>query len=145
VTWTDWYYKNRDGFNESRRKQYEENPAKREAARLAAKEYRARRKAGLEISREMTRSQNGKQVVVHSSGAVADQIGCSRQMLVNWEERGWIPPTSFPDSHRLYTGAQKDLIELLSTRVNQAKRHGPRGIESRIIDTVIFVHQHWSD
>lgn len=142
--WNSWYHKNSGDFNEARRKNYASDPEKQQKARVAAKAYRARVKSGHSVSRTLTREVSGKPVEVLSSGVIADDIGCSRQMLINWEKRGWIPQPTFSDKHRLYTTDQADLIKTLALRVRQAKRLGTKGLESRLKSTVEFIHSNWS-
>ena len=142
--WKDWYDKRRDDFNESRRQQYAEDKDKRAKAREQAREYRARRKSGHVVERELTRTLNGETVRVFSSGEIADDLECSRQMLVNWEKRGWLPPPIFPDTHRLYTEHQVGLIHYLWGRVKAAKRAGNRKLDERLQPAIKEVAENWS-
>lgn len=106
-----WYREHRDDYNEERRRRYKADPEVREKARARAQEYREQIRAGKSIERTLYRNINGARTEVYTTGQVAEYIGCSSQMLRNWEtKRKWIPPSTFPDKHRLYTMEQVELI-----------------------------------
>jgi len=114
-----WYGENREDYNALRRKRYAENKDSREKARARAAAYRA---GDHDISdRQLTRELNGKVVDVFSTGQVADAMGRTPQMLRNWENADMIPPSSFPDKHRLYTKAQMRMIVSLENIIGMNK------------------------
>lgn len=143
-----WYRQHRDEYSDERKRRYRTDKKRRDKARKAAASYRKARKKGHAISRTLHRDVNGVQVEVFSTGMVADESGCSSQALRNWETKGYIPPSIFPDRHRLYTRHQVELIKLL---VN-AMTVGDYGLRTRklsvaqqsIIDsTVEYIHKTW--
>ena len=117
-----WYGDNRDDYNALRRERYAANKDARVKARERAGNYRAQRQVGgREIERVLTRELNGKVVRVYSTGEVADAMGRTPQMLRNWEQAGMIPPSSFPDTHRLYTRTQLRMIVALEGIIGMNK------------------------
>ena len=116
-----WYGENRDEYNELRRERYAYDKGARDKATERAAIYRAERAAGRQIERKVTREYDGKTVVVLSTGQVAALLQRTPQMLRNWERDGLIPPSVFPDTHRLYTKRQ---ARLLVTLLNSVKRSG---------------------
>jgi hypothetical protein len=120
-----WYHNHADEYNEARRKKYASDDGARERARQRAREYRARRRNGAEpLSNEpLFRFVNkdgpcpygeGVRIPVYTTGQVAAYINSTPQMLRNWERKGWIPASSFPDKHRLYTKNQAFMIVSLA-------------------------------
>lgn len=117
-----WYGENREDYNALRRARYANNKEARERARERAAEYRAQRQVcGREIERVLTRELGGKVIRVYSTGEVADAMGRTPQMLRNWENADMIPPSSFPDKHRLYTKAQMRMIVSLENIIGENK------------------------
>ena len=113
-----WYGDNRDDYNALRRERYAASKNAREKARLRAARYRSE---DHEIERSLTRELNGKTVDVFSTGQVAEAMGRTPQMLRNWENADMIPPSSFPDKHRLYTKAQMRMIVSLESIIGYNK------------------------
>ena len=113
-----WYGENREDYNALRRQRYKENKASRDKARERAARYRSE---AHKIERTLTRELNGKQVEVFSTGQVAEAMGRTPQMLRNWENANMIPPSSFPDKHRLYTKAQMRMIVSLENIIGMNK------------------------
>jgi hypothetical protein len=113
-----WYSENAEDYNALRRKRYAENKEARDKARERARRYRSE---GHTIERTLTRELNGKTVEVFSTGQVAEAMGRTPQMLRNWENANLIPPSSFPDKHRLYTKAQMRMIVSLENIIGMNK------------------------
>ena len=113
-----WYGENREDYNALRRERYAANKESREKARLRAARYRSE---DHDIERALTRVLNGKTVDVFSTGQVAEAMGRTPQMLRNWENADMIPPSSFPDKHRLYTKAQMRMIVSLEGIIGHNK------------------------
>jgi hypothetical protein len=111
-----WYDENREDYNALRRQRYATDKETRAKARDRAATYRGQVRAGKRsIERELTRELNGKTVRVYSTGEVAEAMGRTPQMLRNWENAELIPPSSFPDKHRLYTRSQMRMIVALES------------------------------
>lgn len=119
-TFRRWYENHREEFNEKRRQAYAKTPVRKAVSRERAEKYRAARRQGLSIERSLTRLVDGQPVRVFTTGELADLLGCSAQMIRNWEAKGWIPTTLFPDSHRLYMKHQVMLITSLYNRLSAA-------------------------
>jgi hypothetical protein len=113
-----WYHENREDYNALRRQRYRDNKEAREKARARAARYRSEEHT---IERTLTRELNGKTVEVFSTGQVAEAMGRTPQMLRNWENSNLIPPSSFPDKHRLYTKAQMRMIVSLESIIGSNK------------------------
>ena len=107
-----WYDENREDYNALRRQRYKDNKEARDKARARAARYRSEKHT---IERELTRELNGRTVRVYSTGEVAEAMGRTPQMLRNWENAELIPPSSFPDKHRLYTRSQMRMIVALES------------------------------
>lgn len=103
-----------------RRIQYAQSKKLREQARVRARKYRARRRADPSITRKLYRTVDGKRCRVFTTGQVANYLGSSPQMIRNWEDRGWIPPSVFPDKHRLYMQHQVKLLQTLRDSLRDA-------------------------
>lgn len=110
-----WYGENRDDYNALRRQRYAEDKEARKKARERAARYR---NAKPPIERTLTRELNGKVVEVFSTGQVAEAMGRTPQMLRNWENADMIPPSSFPDKHRLYTKRQVRMLVSLESIIS---------------------------
>lgn len=108
-----WYAKHKTEHNEKRRTAYANTPVLRKEARERAAQYRQSRRDGKTVERSLVRVVNGSAVRVYTTGEVADHLGCSAQMIRNWESRGWIPAPVLPDSHRLYFKHQVEMIRRL--------------------------------
>ncbi len=113
-----WYGENREDYNALRRQRYKNNKEARDKARNRAARYRSEDHT---IERTLTRELNGKTVEVFSTGQVAEAMGRTPQMLRNWENANLIPPSSFPDKHRLYTKAQMRMIVSLENIIGTNK------------------------
>jgi DNA-binding transcriptional regulator YiaG len=106
ATFTDsfrqWYGRNAETYNETRKERYANDPDFREAAIKQAARYREKAKAeGI-----VPEPRNG----LYSSAAVAAFLGVSTQTLRNWEARGVIPKATFGKKQRQYTRTQMHLI-----------------------------------
>ena len=132
-----WYANHREEFNALRREKYAKSIDSRKKARVRAARYRQGKREGITIDRELYRTVAGKSLRVYTTGQVAEQLECSAQMIRNWEARGWIPNSVFPDSHRLYLKHQVALISKLNTKMANRKANSRA---SRIE----IVHQ-WQD
>jgi len=113
-----WYGENREDYNALRRERYAANTEARDKARKRAARYRSEDHT---IERTLTRALNGKTVEVFSTGQVAEAMGRTPQMLRNWENADMLPPSSFPDKHRLYTKAQMRMIVSLESIIGMNK------------------------
>lgn len=132
-----WYHNHADEYNAARREKYASDPSVRHKATLRAKAYRDKRKDGLAIERTIMREVEGEMVVVFTSGLVADLLECTPQMLRNWEKRGWIPPSVFPDQHRLYMKHQVALIKSLKDLIgSNSVRSIPKEIIKGCVETI---------
>lgn len=141
-TWNDWYSKNKDALNHSRRKAYHESPQHSSAVRGAARKYREERKNGRKIERKYTRQLDGVTVQVFGSMHVAEKLGITAQTIVTWERKGLIPKSVFPDAHRMYTAKQVKLIGALVKLfdgVPSRKRSTLKGLPK----TVKRIHDQW--
>jgi hypothetical protein len=108
---SNWYDNNREAYNELRRQRYAKNKDVRDKACQRAARYR---KESPIIERKLYRVVKGKKVEVFSTGQVAEMIGRTPQVLRNWERAALIPPSIFPDKHRLYTKPQVAMLVSLA-------------------------------
>lgn len=143
-----WYHGHSEEYNDLRRQRYAEDKEVREKARQRAREYRNRRRKGASISSDpVWRYVNGsgacdyghgRRIRVWSTGQIAEIIGATPQMLRNWERKGWIPDSIFPDKHRLYTGEQVNLIVEFAGFMKQyrAKPSKYKGQLAELIDNI---------
>ena len=98
-----WYHGHSESYNEERRDKYANDKEVRAKARERARKYRERRRQGEGMSdAPLWRYVNGKgaceygqgeRIPVWSTGQIAEAIGCTPQMLRNWEKKGWLPPS----------------------------------------------------
>ena len=130
-----WYGDNRDEYNALRRARYANNPSAREKARLRASSYRESINTGMQVVRKVTREYEGKNVIVLSTGQVAEMLDRTPQMLRNWERDGLIPKTVFPDTHRYYTKRQARLLVTLLNSVKRSGGWGTNAVRARIKHT----------
>ena len=92
------------------------------------------------IGRILTREVNGKEVEVFSTGQVAAILERTPQMLRNWERAGLVPPSVFPDNHRLYTKAQvRKLVSLASI----IKENGGTWTSPKVRIKVRSIRKNW--
>jgi hypothetical protein len=140
-----WYARHREEYAALRKQRYASDPARRKKAREAAAHYREKRRKGLKVERILTRELNGTRVKVFTSGYVADQLKCSQQVLRNWEERGWVPPSVFPDVHRLYTLHQLELLHMLASTLRSGEYglRATKGDEAGLKGLIEFIHMMW--
>jgi len=109
-----WYRENAEEHNKARRERYAENEELRLKAQANARAVReSLKQRGGAVVRELYREVNGKHVRVYSTGEVAHRLGCSAQLVRNWDASGDIPPPSFPGKHRVYTYKQVRAMSLL--------------------------------
>lgn len=120
-TFKTWYDEHGEDLNASRRDKYANDPDTQKKARESAADYRDRRASGEKIETVRTRVVKGKTVEVFTSGYVADRVGVSSQSIVNWSQRGWIPPCLFNEKHRLYTKHQIAQIRRIARSTRDAK------------------------
>ena len=141
-----WYARHRDEYSALRKKRYRSDPERRAKARKAAALYRKKRAKGLPVQRTLTRMLNGKPVEVFTTGYIADRVSVSTPVVRSWHERGYLPPTLFPESrHRLYTARQVELIRLLADTLKTHNRVGvSRATKSKVLSEVVSViHKTW--
>ena len=98
-----WYDRNRQAFNDKRRKRYRQDPEARLIAQQSAAAYRTRPRGDEEPERREG---------LWTTTGVAYQLGISAQTLRNWEARGLIPVASYGVKHRLYSTGQVELLAL---------------------------------
>lgn len=115
-----WYAAHRDEYNAKRRARYSKGAEVARKARQRAQDYRDSVRDGRGIERALYRVVDGAQVRLFTTGEIAEKLGCSAQMIRNWEAKGWIPPTVFPDSHRLYMAHQVALISKLYAKMSKS-------------------------
>jgi DNA-binding transcriptional MerR regulator len=147
----EWYGKNGDKLNKTRKSRYHTDPEYREKVLEQNREARKRRRQeALEEkrkehgARQLRTTNNWKTVEVqtpdgesaqlYTIGAAAKIIGCSVQALRLWERRRIIPPTEmrYSKGDRLYTLEQIDTIKLIlqqQGRLNE-NRVRPRPLQS---------------
>lgn len=139
-----WYNSHAKEYNEKRRDRYSKDPSMREKAQLRAKMYRDSKRKGREIERVVYRTLNGSMEEVYTSGQVAEIIGCTAQMLRNWQGNGWIPAPTIPGKHRLYTENQVDLIDDFNGRL--AENGGAKQIKAdKLKELILYVRDEWSE
>ena len=120
-----WYERNKEKFNEKRRKRYQQDP-----------KYRKRQQKYLAESRSRARSRRQAPVPDGrlSVRAVAEEIGRDVQTIRAWEQRGLIPKSVNERGHRVYTEHQlkllKDLRDYLSTYSPQKKTEFKIGLKA---------------
>lgn len=147
-----WYHGHSETYNESRRQKYASNLEAREKARERARVYRERRRTGVgQTESPLWRYVNGegsceygqgKRIPVWTTGQIAEDIGCTPQMLRNWERKGWIPASMFPDKHRLYTQNQAGLITLLAAFMSNY-RTSPKKYKPELQKLVAIIAEQW--
>ncbi len=124
ATYRRWYKENRTTLSQKRKARYQNDPEYR--AKIIAAAKRRRDQGQVESNRKFQRlvatASGNKRVDVFPIGTVATQLGCNAQMLRNWEKRGWIPPSSFSDTQRLYTRAQIKLMKKLQAFMEKHRR-----------------------
>jgi len=148
-----WYHNHSEEYNEARRQRYADDDDIREKAKERARSYRARRRNGTElISEPMYRFVNkngpcaygeGLKIHVYTTGHIAQVIGSTPQMLRNWELKGWIPDSIFPDKHRLYTDEQVGLIIGLSEYM-VFYRKSPKAYKAGLLTLVTNIKEQWN-
>lgn len=132
-----WYGENREEYNALRRERYAADQEVREKARQRAAEYRKNKPT---IERVLHRDLNGKRVRVYSTGQVAQAMERTPQMLRNWEKADLIPPSSFPDKHRLYTSKQLAMVVKLAEVI---KENGGSWSSPKVKAKVRHIHKYW--
>lgn len=132
-----WYGENREDYNKLRRERYAANEDQREKARDRAARYREEK---AQITRQLFRDFNGNRVEVFSTGQVAARLDRTPQMLRNWERADMIPPSSFPDKHRLYTQKQADMIWGLGQVIIDT---GGSWAHPKVQKQVRLIHKRW--
>lgn len=148
-----WYHGHADEYNEKRRQKYQDDPDARKRARERARKYRERRRKGNAVSDDpLYRYVNGSgpceygvgtRIEVWTTGQIAEELGATPQMLRNWEKKGWIPDSIFPDKHRLYTGHQKSLIIGFAMFMS-SYRKSPKKYKKQLADEVENMKNLWS-
>lgn len=141
-----WYAQHREEYSALRKKRYRSDPQRREKARKAAARYRKARAKGKPVERTLTRIYKGKEVPVFTTGYIADRISVSTPVLRSWHERGYLPPTLFPESrHRLYTARQVELVRLLADTLKTHSRVGvSREAKQKVLAEVVsIIHKTW--
>jgi hypothetical protein len=132
-----WYGENREDYNALRRERYAADEGQRVKARERAARYR---KDNVEITRKLFRELKGKSVEVFSTGQVAEYLDRTPQMIRNWERASMIPPSSFPDAHRLYTQKQMDMIRSLEHVILE---NGGSWANPAVKARVRAIHKRW--
>jgi hypothetical protein len=147
-----WYHNHSEEYNEARREKYAADKEARDKARERARKYRDRRRKGGGVTTDpLYRYVNGKgsceygqgeRVPVWSTGQIAADIGCTPQMLRNWERKGWIPDSIFPDKHRLYTQHQYELVVKLA-QFMEKYRTSPKKMKPELDLLIDHIHGQW--
>lgn len=120
MTWDrDYYQKNKEEINAKRRERYKTNKAVREAAREASARTKEHEKERLDG--RVPRTYQGKEVLCHRIGDVADKIGRTSFIIRWWEREGVIPPPIFEGEQRVYTEHQVHLLNQLSQAIRNAE------------------------
>lgn len=148
-----WYHNHSEEYNEARRKRYASNDEIREKAKERARSYRAQRRNGTELNAEpLYRFVNekgpcpygeGLRIPVFTTGHIAQVIGSTPQMLRNWEQKGWIPDSMFPDKHRLYTQHQVQLIVGLAVFMVEYRK-SPKKMKKGLLTMVEIIREGWN-
>jgi hypothetical protein len=143
----EWYDKNKNTFNESRRKRYAEDSEYRdrirnwnkrvhEAKREKALSERNKEKAAVKIKLRSTapvqREIDGQTVVLFPIGVLAKAVGRGVQSLRRYERSGRIPKTPYKAKNgmRLYTAEQIEKIRAILSDQNRlgSQSFRPHGI-----------------
>jgi len=148
-----WYHNHSDEYNELRRRKYADDKELRDKAKKRAKDYRKRRRSGVvQDSGPLYRFVNGegpcsygegKKIPVFTTGHIAQMIGSTPQMIRNWELKGWLPSSLFPDKHRLYTMTQVKLVVELSNFMNDHYRASPKRHKEALLKVVARIKKAW--
>lgn len=134
-----WYDHHGDKLNKDRKKRYEEDPEYRQQCLMRVREYRANRKN----TKTRTRTLNGTVYPVILVGKVAAYAGATPLILRKLEEMGYLPPSSFPGTHRVYTEGQQVLVHKVVQAIPVGGDEGALGEFKNIV--VPFVFNHWED
>lgn len=115
-----WYATNKEAFNAKRRKRYKDDKALREKISSRNSGYRSRNTGNEEQA--IFRTYRKIKVQVFRISHVAAMCNRDEQSIRIWEEKGYIPPPSFPDcTHRVYMQFQVDLLVEFSNLMTEVR------------------------
>lgn len=149
-----WYEKNKEAYNESRRKKYKEDPAIREKYLTRQKSYRSKNPYASKVS---VREVDGADVEVFRIGMVAKYVGRSVDVIRQWEKLGIIPtPSVVGEAHRQYTKNQiallKELAELIDVfndysevKGRKAKKDNREALKLAVVKKSSEIHLNWEN
>lgn len=141
-TFRRWYDEHRETYNKRRRAKYASDPKLRAEAKARALEYRTSTKKTK--AKTLYRPVLGIQVQVFTTGMLEPVLGVTRQAICKWEDLGWIPKSIFPDTMRLYTKGQVQLLKKFAAFLVKASGHG-RIDRSKLAEMTEYIKEHWED
>ena len=137
-----WYGDNSTEYNEKRRSRYATDPEYREMVKERARN--AKRLKIKSMGGAIERTWKGSKILVYRVGTACEKAGCVKAVLLDWENRGIVPPPVFGGKHRVYTQRQIDLIRELYDEVITAEGNYK---EVAMIESTrrLYIKSQWSE
>lgn len=130
-----WYYTHKDEFNGKRRERYKKD-----------KGYRARLKSYANkktIPNPVEILHDGVSALAFPISYVAKEFGCTRQNIINWEKKGWIPKPTIDMRARHYLKHQFALMFKLHQVLATSKSRSPDKNEFDLV--VSEIREGWNN
>lgn len=141
----NWYERNKEAYNEARRRRYQTDPKYREQVKRQMRKYRAKRRTTGRPDRNVVVI-DGVQRRVRLIGEVAAELGRAPATIRLWERSGLIPTPTAPGQRRAYTDVQVSLMcGLRDTLIKYNKPIKTGAARKAVEGAVAYINEHWRD